>query len=153
MENEATERRSSGMNIIPARAPVFEWNFNTIISGVTLIAVLLGGAGTLIVGGYKINDLRRDVEENKERRLENTTNVAANKAMIDSLGNRITIVETTLLRLSDRISRTEAQNSNLTQSIGNLQKTIGEQSGDIKVIAAWVEDQRRRQERIEEGKN
>lgn len=133
---------------LPRRAErPFEWNLNTIISLTTLIGVLVGG-------GYWLNDQDRDIADHtkrldaieansKERRGEIESDFGRIGAQIVGLDDRLDTEEATTTRLSDRVSATEARSAEFAQTLRELQASINQQSGDLKVILSWIEEQRR----------
>lgn len=139
------------------RAPgAFQWNLNTIVSGVTLLMVLLGGAGTLVGGGYAINDVRRDIQAHdawiaeheaaiRERRDENQSAIASMRTSLVSVDDRLDAEEAMSTRLSDRQAAADARGAELAAAVRDLQTAINDMSGDLKVIRAWIDEQRRQE--------
>lgn len=130
----------------------FEWNFNTLLQLLTIV-VMLGGGWTVWV------NLRRDVIElqgwraelesdRKDRRGAVEGSIARLGAQAGSLDDRLDQQEAMTIRLSDRLSANEARSQEFAQTLRELQASINEQSGDLKVIRSWIE----RQERNSQGR-
>lgn len=125
----------------------FEWNFNTLLQLLSILVMLLGG-WTIWV------NLRRDVVElqewktnliveTKERRGQIEANFARVSTQASTLDERLDAQEAAVGRLSDRVSAAEARSAEFAQTLRELQSSINQQSGDLKVILAWIEEQRR----------
>lgn len=128
----------------------FEWNFNTLLQLLSILVMLLGG-WTIWV------NLRRDVVEiqewktnliveTKERRGQIEANFARVSTQASTLDERLDAQEAAVGRLSDRVSAAEARSAEFAQTLRELQSSINQQSGDLKVILAWIEEQRRHKE-------
>lgn len=128
----------------------FEWNFNTLLQLLSILVMLLGG-WTIWV------NLRRDVVElqewktsliveTKERRGQIEANFARVSTQASTLDERLDAQEAAVGRLSDRVSAAEARSAEFAQTLRELQSSINQQSGDLKVILAWIEEQRRYEE-------
>lgn len=126
-------------------APVWELNFNTLVS--------IGGA--FIIGASVWFGLRGDVQnlldwrathetENKERRAVNDAALARQTAMISALDERLDAQEAFGTRMADRQAANEARSAELAQSLRELQASINQQSRDLSVILSWIDEQRRK---------
>lgn len=124
-----------------------EWNLNTIMNAVTL-------AGVLVTGGVLWNDTRRDIVsvnewiadhegEVRERRGSIDAGISRVSAQVTGLDDRLDSQEALTVRLSDRISAAEARSAEFAVALRELQTAINQQSGDLKVILSWVDEQRR----------
>lgn len=130
---------------LPSKAPhAFEWNLNTILNAITLAAVIFGGAGVLVGGGAGYQRLVSQIDSNLERWTETEGDVTRNAALIDALEDSVADATAVTTRLSDRVSAAEARSTEFAQTVRELQATLNSQSGDLKVILAWIEEQRRR---------
>lgn len=129
----------------------FEWNLNTIIQLITL-------AGVLVTGGIAWNDTRRDIAgikewiadhetDGRDRRGVVEANIARLGTTVTTLDDRLDTQEAQAARLSDRVSATEARSAEFAQTLRELQASINAQGGDLKVILAWIDEQRRQQEK------
>lgn len=124
----------------------WEWNLNTVVQLIGLALILLGG-------GYWLNDQERDIRalndwrleheaEGKERRGANEAAVSRLGAMVSGLDERLDTAEAASVRLSDRVSATEARSAEFATNLRELQRAINEQGSDLRYIRTWIEDQR-----------
>ena len=129
----------------------FEWNFNTLLQLLTIV-VMLGGGWTVWV------NLRRDVIELQGWRAELESDLKDRRGAVEgsiarlgtqagSLDDRLDQQEAMTIRLSDRLSANEARSQEFAQTLRELQASINEQSGDLKVIRSWIERQERNAQR------
>lgn len=136
---------------LPQRARPFEWNLNTILGLVTLVTVIL-------TGGYWLNDNDRDIAAiqewigehegvSRERRGEVEGDLSRVATQVVTLDDRLDVEEATVSRISDRVSAAEARSAEVAATIRELQTSINQQSGDLKVILAWIDEQRRQTEK------
>lgn len=126
-------------------APVWELNFNTLVS--------IGGA--IVIGASVWFGLRGDVQtlldwkiehedEIKERRAVIDAAFARQTAMTAALDERLDAQEAFGTRMSDRQAANEARSAELAQSLRELQASINQQSRDLSVILSWIDEQRRK---------
>lgn len=78
----------------------------------------------------------------KERRAVYESKIAALETGVKGLDERLDKQENDSGRLSDKQSATDARLSENTQAVRDLQKSINEQGGDIKVIRAYIDEER-----------
>lgn len=112
--------------------------------------------------------LERHIEEGKDRIEENQATMASLRAGIeatnsamqtlaqnlnDRIGNvandfddRMDSEDSAVTVLTGRMGGAEARNSEISTTLQSLQASVNDQSGNIKVITAWVEEQKRRQD-------
>ena len=90
-------------------------------------------------------DWRRQHEQDiKERRGANEAALSRLTTQFDTLDERLDDAESLTSRLSDRQAADNARVNELSATLRDLQASIQAQSGDIKVILSWIEEQRRR---------
>lgn len=129
------------------RAPKLEWNLNTILQLITL-------TGVIVTGAVAWNDTRRDIgsinewiadheTQQRERRGEIEAGISRVATQTGALDDRLDQQEALAVRLSDRVSAAEARSAEFAVALRELQTAINQQSGDLKVILAWIEEQRR----------
>lgn len=139
----------------PARAKEpFQWNLNTIVGLAGLVTSLVGWcAGLFLVGSWS-NDVRRDADAFRDWIVAHeadvqkiTAEIEASFARVDArvsgISDRLAAEEGLVQRLSDRIAVAESRGAEVSASIRDLQANINAQSGDLKVILAWIDEQRR----------
>ena len=97
-----------------------DWNLNTIIHVVTLITFAAGGVALWV-------NRSRDVDDLKEWRPEITQE-------IKELSTRVGTVEGLASSLGFRIQANEQQAAATASAIKDLQTTLNQQSGDIRVV-------------------
>jgi septal ring factor EnvC (AmiA/AmiB activator) len=116
-----------------------EWNFNTLVQVVGLLVIFSGGLFAYFSTASKAEHAAAAALENKTQAVAIATNVATTAAALD---DRLDDSESMIARLSDRISASEARSAELSASMRELQKAVNETAGDVKVILAWIEEQR-----------
>ncbi len=125
----------------------WEWNLNTVVQlvGLAMLSITAAGVWFGLRGDVKgLLDWKVEHEaEVKERRGEIEGDLSRLGAQIGSLDERLDGTEALSARLSDRVSATEARSAEFAQTLRELQASINQQSGDLKVILSWIEEQRR----------
>lgn len=105
---------------LPQRASKFEWNLNTVIQIITLVTMAGGGVAIWV-------NRSRDVDELQTWRVVQTT---AQK----DLETRVGTVEKLTDNLSYRMTIGEQSNVQTATSIRDVQTSLNQQSGDLKVV-------------------
>lgn len=132
----------------PQRSPgAWEWNLNTIVQLVGLAMLAITAAGVWFGLRSDVQDLMdwRSSQEiaTKERRGEIEADLSRLGTQGIALDDRLDAQEVITSRISDRLSAAEARGAEVSQTIRELQSSINAQGGDLKVILAWIEEQRR----------
>lgn len=104
----------------PKRAPRLEWNLNTVIQIITLVTMACGGVALWV-------NRSRDVDELQSWKLSQT-------AHSDVLEARVDKVEAQVNNHEYRINIGEQSNANTVSSIKDVQSTLNQQSGDLRVV-------------------
>lgn len=105
---------------LPKRAPRFEWNLNTVIQIITLVTMAGGGVALWV-------NRSRDVDELQSWKLSQTAHSEVLEARVDK-------VEAQVNNHEYRINNGEQLNANTVSSIKDVQSTLNEQSGELKVV-------------------
>ncbi|MCV9997314.1 hypothetical protein OE766_03560 [Pararhizobium sp. YC-54] len=105
---------------LPKRAPRLEWNLNTVIQIITLVTMACGGVALWV-------NRSRDVDELQSWKLSQTVHSDALEARVDK-------VEAQISNHEYRINLGEQSNANTVSSIKDVQSTLNQQSGDLKVV-------------------
>ena len=140
----------TGMHF-PRKAPnAFTWNFNTILTLVSFVGLLAAYWFGIRGDVDMLLDWKADTEiAAKERSADVQADFARLNTASNALDERLDQQEALSIRLSDRISAGEARSAEFAQTLRELQSSINQQSGDLKVILAWIDEQRRQQQRGE----
>lgn len=136
------------MNI---RAPVQSVSFGQWLSISVSILTLLS---VIFLGGRYSQDVESRLAEHqkwinqheataKDRRGEVEGSIGRVSAIVSQLDDRLDDAEALEGRLSDRVSALEARGVEMLTSQREMQDSLSEQSGDLKVILAWIDEQRR----------
>lgn len=105
---------------LPKRAPRMEWNLNTVIQIITLVTMACGGVALWV-------NRSRDVDELQSWKLSQSAHSDVMEARIDK-------VEAQVSNHEYRINVGEQSNANTVSSIKDVQSTLNQQSGDLKVV-------------------
>lgn len=125
------------MSALPPKGRI-EWNLNTLIQLVTLAGMLFGGAAIWINNDRDITDLQDWRKEHEQAIKDRLAERKANDARFDQ---RLVGLETDLRKQSSiadnltyRVTTVETQASTMSQTVGEIQKSLSQQSGDLRVI-------------------
>jgi hypothetical protein len=105
---------------LPQRASKFEWNLNTVIQVITLVMMAGGGVALWVNRSRDVDELQKwriDAEQNQK---DLTVRIGKVESLVDNLGYRVTAGE--------------QSNASTTSSIKEVQSTLNQQSGDLKVV-------------------
>lgn len=105
---------------LPKRAPKFEWNLNTVLQLFSLAAMLGGGVFFWV-------NRSRDVDDLQRWSLSQAADSKAQDARLDK-------VEAQVSNHEYRITIGERFSANTEASIKEVQTSINQQSGDLKVV-------------------
>lgn len=105
---------------LPKRAPRLEWNLNTVIQIITLVTMACGGVALWV-------NRSRDVDELQSWKLSQSAHSDIMEARIDK-------VEAQVSNHEYRINIGEQSNANTVSSIKDVQSTLNQQSGDLRVV-------------------
>lgn len=126
IEDEAME--------LPKRAARLEWNLNTIIQGVTLLVMGIGGVTIWVEKSRDIEELqswRMSVEQSQKDRL------AELRERDGRADERFRVLEGEVRKIDNltyRVTITEQSTATITTAIKDLQSLLNQQSGDLKVV-------------------
>lgn len=125
----------------------WEWNLNTVVQlvGLAMLSVTAAGVWFGLRGDVQhLMDWRAEQEaEAKERRGEIEGHLSRLGTQIGGLDDRLDVEEAATARLSDRVSSAETRSAEFAQALREVQASLNEQRGDLKVILSWIEEQRR----------
>lgn len=144
------------------RAQKLEWNLNTWAALISVVLNLAGIAGAVWWASATWSDFRRDVVdlEDKDVQIERSisdlsgradASVAKTEANKEAISNRVSEAETSIIRLSDRVSADGARLTELGVQMQRLLDMAHTQSGDLKVIISRIDEQRRRDQGLPPG--
>jgi hypothetical protein len=108
------------MHIPKPRLGPFEINLNTLIQIVTLVMMASGGVALWV-------NRSRDVDELQSWKVTATAHVEIMEARIDKVESQVSNHEY-------RINQGEQSNANTVSSIKDVQSTLNQQSGDLRVV-------------------
>ncbi|MDX3929083.1 MAG: hypothetical protein QHC90_25195 [Shinella sp.] len=128
------EDKSMGIS----RAKTLEWNLNTIIQLVTLVGVCVGGVVIWV-------DKSRDIEDLQAWRAGHETyhkdRLAEVKANESGVNQRLSGIEADVRKVTNmseqlayRVTVAEQSTTTTASAIKELQATLSQQSGDLKVV-------------------
>ncbi|MFT3973346.1 MAG: hypothetical protein QM699_07815 [Amaricoccus sp.] len=126
------------MSSSPDARSRIEWNLNTILSGLGLLVMVLGG-------GYFINDQQRDIGELKDWRVDLETELKDRRGEVEGKFGGINArdnAQDEQLRKTDalanqnayRVAEVEARGEALDSQLNDLSRQLNDQSGELKVI-------------------
>ncbi|RVN60332.1 hypothetical protein CN100_01220 [Sinorhizobium meliloti] len=119
---------------LPKRAARLEWNLNTIIQGVTLLVMGIGGVTIWVEKSRDIEELqswRKSVEQSQKDRLaEFRERDGRTEERFRGLENEVRKID----NLTYRVTVTEQSTATITTAIKDLQSLLNAQSGDLKVV-------------------
>ncbi|ASQ03680.1 hypothetical protein CN172_21040 [Sinorhizobium meliloti] len=119
---------------LPKRAARLEWNLNTIIQGVTLLVMGIGGVTIWVEKSRDIEELqswRTSVEQSQKDRLaEFRERDGRTEERFRGLENEVRKID----NLTYRVTVTEQSTATITTAIKDLQSLLNAQSGDLKVV-------------------
>lgn len=125
------------MSALPPKGRI-EWNLNTLIQLVSLVGMLFGGAAIWINNDRDITDLQDWRKEHEQSIKDRLAERKANDARFDQ---RLVGLETDLRKQSSiadnltyRVTTVETQASTMSQTVNEIQKSLSQQSGDLRVI-------------------
>lgn len=101
---------------LPKRAQKLEWNLNTLIQIVTLLAMCIGGVTIWVNKG-------RDIEELQKSQVRSEERFRALETEVRKIDN-----------LTYRLATTEQSSNSTAAAIKDLQGLLSQQAGDLKVI-------------------
>lgn len=120
-------------------APAWELNFNSLLQIASLVILIVAGVSAL-------NNKSRDISDLQVWR----SNVV--DTSLTDLDDRVNAAETQILRLADRATAIESRNTEMLQALRESQQQqaaivekLSQQAADLKVILAFVDEQRQRQ--------
>lgn len=125
------------------RAQVFEWNLNTIVGLATLIGVAVSGATGLMVGGYQLNDVRRDIKAEKDRNDASDTTMQSINQAIGAINDHINASDDRLTAAETRNISIDAASDRQRDILDKLVAEVNQQNTNVEVLRSWIEDQRR----------
>ena len=114
------DQRNETMHIPKPRIGPFEINFNSILHIITLSSFIGGG-------GWIWANTTRDIDDLQLWKVAATAHFEMMEARIDK-------VEAQVSNHDYRINLTEQSNANTVSSIKDVQATLNQQSGDLKVV-------------------
>jgi len=119
---------------LPKRAARLEWNLNTIIQGVTLLVMGIGGVTIWVEKSRDIEELqswRTSIEQSQKDRLaEFRERDGRTEERFRGLESEVRKID----NLTYRVTVTEQSTATITTAIKDLQSLLNQQSGDLKVV-------------------
>jgi len=125
------------MNMAIPRGKI-EWNLNTLLQVITLVTMLAGGVSIWVNASRDIEELRAwrsNHEQYHKDRLAETKGIEArNDERLKSIEGDVRKLTGVTDNLSYRITTNEQTTSSTTQTVKEIQASLAQQAGDLRVI-------------------